>query len=431
MLHAIRKLFDDQTQPKYHFTPIAPFKYNYDEYIHQCALNNKAELKDYFKRCFKGKVVEWNGIVVRTEKKCTYIQCTPTDTEINNYDVKLHLTKEAQKHYDILFQENQVVKFRGELEDYGISTAHELRYLNDETIPATPGLTWEYYLSIFGRKGHEAQALYHATFWKGKQIELRGHFRDVIQLSLSASRNGSAELKLAGGFTECRQEPLAVFFPSAIPEMIKLAKQSKPTDEFRIMAEVDERTERTHTFFVRAMIGPLSSATPTRLGFQGTFFPEETPQPAPAQPVQILPPPQYSPQYQPTDQKVGYVPGQPQYSPQPITMGPQPYPPQHPQAYPQPQGYPQPGYQPSHQQYQPQQSQMAQSQYNPADPTFAPPPAAPFTVPHSHPSAGVPQKDEDIPPSLPGQGYQQQPPQSSYQPVSSEAYQQYPSLPLQ
>ncbi|KAK2951379.1 hypothetical protein BLNAU_13659 [Blattamonas nauphoetae] len=479
-MHAVRKLFNSNTQPKYHFKPLPPFAYNYDEYIHQCANNGPAELKDYFSRCFKGKVVQWQGIIVHVDKKYIGVQCNPTDIDFSVMDCKLFLPKEAQKHYNTMFTENQSITFKAQLVDYGTTSPHELNLILDDTVTATPGLTYEYFLSIFGRKAQISQDVYHSTIWKGKTIELRGHFCDVISLLLSTSKNGQALFKLSNGFTKSRQETIEVFFPLDVPEMFTVAKRSKSSDEFRILAEVHERNGMTHTFFVRLMVGPTGSPQPVRLGKPKYVFPEEARAAAPpaalavsAVPQQIPPP--VPPQSVGQDlQKYGQPypqgyppqpsyapPGQPQYY-QP--QQPQPYPPQQPMYSPQQQipqpsqqpyaqqpyaqqtppmgapGYPQQAYA---QQYPPQYPPqgysssgqlLTQSQYNPADPTFAPPPEPMGGSQGIAGSGVIVTKDEGIPSTLPSQGFQQQPhhtPQAAVSPSATMpgGYDSYPSVP--
>ncbi|KAK2962884.1 hypothetical protein BLNAU_2319 [Blattamonas nauphoetae] len=162
-----------------------PSELNWQNYIQQCSIHYEEKLKELFSSSFKGKIVEWEGQVVKVHQDHVTFQMIPSDCFWKNTDLVL-FTDPKLPPPSSRFTRKRVVKIRGILEAYGHHSNHELREVPmTENNPVNLSIPYSDYLFHFGLLAQRLANYNHLHYWNAKEITFSGKYTSVPTLQIS------------------------------------------------------------------------------------------------------------------------------------------------------------------------------------------------------------------------------------------------------
>ncbi|KAH7824715.1 uncharacterized protein MONOS_924 [Monocercomonoides exilis] len=390
---------NDCPYPKYQYPFPPPAAICWTEYIKQCSLNHENELEDIFEKYYKGRIVEWQGIVTDLATNYCKMLMNPSEATFTNSEVTVNFDPSQNPISSPVFALRKEIRFRARLMKLGGIKNHVLQY-----VPSTPefppdySLTYEQFLFLFGSSSRHSANGSFDRYWKGKQIILEGRFSSIVHYKPGEQFETTSRFHISDRYTDIRREPITIAVPWGRRQLVRIMERLRGFQDFLIAATFYDIFSGAHVLILEDVYDPVFSA-PLDFNFVHSIF---GPYRSPPVPSIYLPgpPPAAFPTAYPAPAPGVYPqpvpgPGVPIYPQQPVP----PMPGYHPSAYPpSPAGYPPSpagGYPPSG--YPPQGPGM-----QPAAPGYGPPAQPAYS------GAPIPSVGQAYP-SQPPAGY---PPQS-------------------
>lgn len=121
--------------PKYQYPFYPPVSLCWSEYLRQCGFERRKQIGELFEQSYKGKVVEWEGVVTSVSKTQAKFLMNPSEAEITNSELTLAFPAHINQGVPPLFELNKVTKFRGKILSLGLMFQYHISFLIPTSLP--------------------------------------------------------------------------------------------------------------------------------------------------------------------------------------------------------------------------------------------------------------------------------------------------------
>lgn len=249
--------------PHYQHPYPQPACYTFTEYLKQCSCNFKKNIENLFDTQFKGKIVQWQGVVTSLSSKEAKFLINPTDAEYSDSELTLLIDQTQSNN----FVEKQESVFRGVLVSYGLLKNHVVRQVpfDDVRFPVDYALSYDAFLFYFGAKGQKAGDQYFILYWKNHNLPMDGTLEGFTNYDNWSSDdrsnippNTSAEFTFIPSEIQyaCEVEKVRIRIPLKQKQFTKLLQKVSKTEKVQLTAKCVSRGSWHTMELVNAIVLP-------------------------------------------------------------------------------------------------------------------------------------------------------------------------------